>query len=183
MLIAALAAVLLVPAAAGANASGAKTSAQTSSDPTLTVSMTAYNAVPAQTDSTPDTTSIGAYTNPSIIAARSDDLASELPYGTVIEVESAGSSASCGYGSVGSEIGLRVIADAMNVKEHDKVDILLPQKQTSASGKTENPADVLGLCKDVTIKIVGHINVSDIPQTQGELASALDSSAQLAVAK
>src|SRR4051812_31083493 len=34
---------------------------------TYTVTMTAYNAVPGQTDDTPEFTSIGAWTNPDII--------------------------------------------------------------------------------------------------------------------
>ena len=139
--------------------------------------MTAYNATAAQTDGTPDITASGAFSDPSIVAARSQDLASELPFGTVIEIESATSSLSCGYKSVGEDIGLRVIADSMNAIEHDKIDILMPQKETTVSGKTENPAIVLGVCKDVTIKVVGqHRDISDIPTIQAELASAVDSS-------
>src|SRR4051812_33253604 len=82
--------------------------------PTLTVKMTAYNALPGQTDSTPDRTSIGAYTDPDIVAARSSDLADELPYGTVIEVVPAATSTrkdpNCGRETVEDKIGLRVIA-------------------------------------------------------------------------
>jgi len=185
VLIAALAAVLVMPVSAGA---GASTKASTTSDASpasseiLKVSMTAYNAVPAQTDVTPYITASGAYSNPNVVAARSDDLAQALPFGTVIEIESASSSASCGYGAVGKDIGLRVIADAMNVKEKNKIDILMPQSQTSASGKKENPALVLGVCKNVTIKVVGHIDIASIPKTQSALAAAVDSSAELAVA-
>jgi len=168
---------LIAPSATSAGAS------KNAVDPTFTVSMTAYNAVADQTDGTPFVTASGAYSDPNIVAARSPDLASELPFGTVIEILAATSSPSCGYAAVGQQIGLRVIADSMNAKMHDKIDILLPQKETTASGKTENPALVLGVCKDVTIKVVGHIDVADIPQTQTKLASALDPSQELAVAK
>lgn len=160
------------------------TSAGATKDPgTLSVAMTAYNAVASQTDGDPLITASGAYSDPNVVAARSDDLAGELPYGTVIEIESASSTNSCGYGAVGSEIGLRVIADAMNAKMNNKIDILLPQKIKTASGKNVNPAIVLGICKNVAIKVVGHIDISNMPQSQAEIASDLDSSADLAVAK
>jgi hypothetical protein len=117
------------------------------------------------------------------MAARSQDLGDELPFGTVVAVEAATSSPDCGYTKVGQLIGLRVIADAMNLKMKNKIDIMFPQKVTTASGKTENPAVVLGICKDVTIQVVGHIDPSNIPHTQGALASMLDQSSGLAVAK
>jgi hypothetical protein len=101
----------------------------------------------------------------------------------VIAIEAATSSPDCGYDKVGQLIGLRVIADTMNAKEHNKVDILLPQKTTNANGKTENPAVILGVCKDVTIQVVGHVDIASIPGTQAELADALQSSGELAVAK
>jgi 3D (Asp-Asp-Asp) domain-containing protein len=151
--------------------------------PTYAVAMTAYNAVASQTDGSPDITASGAFSDPNIMAARSEDLSDELPFGTVIAIEAATSSPSCGYNKVGQLIGLRVIADAMNPKMKNKVDIMFPQKVTTASGKTENPAIVLGICKDVTIQVVGYVDPSNIPQTQGELATLLDQSSGLAVAK
>src|SRR3989344_1228840 len=48
------------------------------------VSMTGYNAIPAQTDSDPYTTASGAYSDTDIVVARSVDLADELPFGTLI---------------------------------------------------------------------------------------------------
>lgn len=151
--------------------------------PHYTVGMTAYNAVASQTDGSPDITASGAYSDPNVVAARSQDLASQLPFGTVIAIEAATSSPNCGYDKVGQLIGLRVIADTMNAKMHNKVDILLPPKETTASGKTNNPAIILGQCKDVTIKVVGHVDVSNMPQSQAELASDLDSSDGVAIAK
>lgn len=150
---------------------------------TLKVAMTAYNAVPEQTSSHPNVTASGAFSNPTIVAARSQDLAGELPFGTVIEIDSANPSPTCGYGSVGKLIGYRVIADTMNVKWHDKIDILLPQTTTLTNGQEANPAKVLGMCGNVTIKVVGHVSISEIPKTQSELASALDASTQFALAK
>lgn len=150
--------------------------------PTLTVKMTAYNALPGQTDSTPDRTSIGAYTNPDIIAARSKDLADELPYGTVIEVVPVATSSprdvNCGREFVHEKIGLRVIGDAMNPRITNTVDILLDHNElVSVNGKKRNPAKAFGMCKNVTIKIVGKIdvkNVKKIPKTQDELKLALE---------
>ncbi len=152
-------------------------------DGLIKVSMSAYNAVPAQTDSNPLVTASGAYSDPDVVMARSADLASKLPYGTVVEIESATSSRTCGYTSVGDRIGLRVVADAMNSKWHNKIDVLLPQKMTTRKGKTVNPAIQLGICNNVTIKVVGHVDINDMPQTQADLASALDASADLAIAK
>src|SRR3989344_3796760 len=84
--------------------------------PTYQVRMTGYNAVAAQTDSDPEITASGAYADPDIIAARSRDLADELPFGTVIAVTAASSSPECGYDLVDNLIGLRVIADTMNAR-------------------------------------------------------------------
>lgn len=150
--------------------------------PTLTVKMTAYNALPGQTDDTPDRTSIGAYTDPDIIAARSPDLAEKLPYGTVIEVVPASTSSpkdvNCGREAVEDQIGLRVIADAMNPRIKNTIDILLDHTDlVSVKGKKRNPAKALGMCKNVTIKIVGRIDVKkvkDMPSTQQELKLALE---------
>lgn len=175
---AALLGLLFIPVATSAGTTHAVATGDT-----LSVAMTAYNAVPDQTDGNPLITSIGVYSDPNVVAARSADLASKLPYGTVIEIDSTTSSPSCGYGSVGKEIGLRVIADAMNAKMRNKIDILLPQKATMPSGKKANPALVLGICKDVTIKVVGHIDVSNMPRSQAEIALDLDSNSNLAIAK
>ncbi len=147
--------------------------------PTLTVKMTAYNALAGQTDSTPDRTSIGAYTNPDIIAARSKDLAAELPYGTVIEVVPTATSTkadpNCGRDVVHDQIGLRVIADAMNPRIKNTIDILLDHKELVKVGKIKrNPAKALGMCKNVTIKIVGRISTKKMPKTQDELKLALE---------
>lgn len=152
--------------------------------PTLTVKMTAYNALPGQTDDTPFTTSIGAYTNTDIIAARSKDLADELPYGTVIEVVPVSTSTkpdvNCGREVVHDQIGLRVIGDAMNPRITNTVDILLDHKELVKVGKIKrNPAKAFGMCKNVTIKIVGKIDVKKVknmPKTQEELKLALEQS-------
>ncbi len=146
--------------------------------PTLVVKMTAYNAVVGQTDSTPFLTSIGAYTDPDIIAARSPDLADELPYGTVIEVVPASTSTArdvnCGREFVHEEIGLRVIGDAMNPRIHNTIDILLDHHDfVTVNGKKRNPAKALGMCKNVTIKIVGRIDTKKMPKSQDELKLAL----------
>lgn len=149
--------------------------------PALSVYMTGYNAVPGQTDGDPLTTASGAYSDPNIVAARSVDLAGKLPFGTVIAIDSASNSPSCGYGAVGHLIGLRVIADSMNPKMHNKVDILFPQS-TQVGGKSENPALVLGKCK-VSVRIVGHVSIANIPKSQTQLASAISENDNLATAQ
>src|ERR1700733_14732812 len=111
---------LLITGTTTADASSTSAT-QVPPDPVYTVSMTAYNATAAQTDGTPDITASGAFSNPDVVAARPPGSASEFPFGTVIEIESAASSVDCGYDSVGQDIGLRVIADTMNAKEHSKI--------------------------------------------------------------
>lgn len=171
-----------------ANAAPAAVQAPVEPTPTASysVSMTAYNAVPGQTDSDPTTTASGAYSNPEIVAARSQDLASELPYGTVIRVEAATTTPNCGYNAVAGQVGYRVIADAMNARMKNRIDILLNQDQTvNVGGKQLNPSRALGLCKGVSISVVGHIDVNDMPQTQDELLKMLEAQQpeELAVAQ
>ncbi len=144
--------------------------------PTYTVSMTGYNAVPGQTDSTPDRTSIGAYTNPQTIAARSSDLADELPYGTVIEVLPNPNSTdpNCGLNVVQKSMGLRVIADAMHPRKRKQIDILFDTEvKVRAAGRQVNRAVALGVCKDVTIRVVGSIDTKKMPKNQQELRLAV----------
>lgn len=139
-----------------------------------TVTMTAYNAVPSQTDDSPEYTSIGARTNPEIIAARSSDLADELPYGTVISVLPATTTPNCGFKYVSEKIGLRVIGDAMHARMRNKIDILMDVEPIRAQdGKYRNPARALGFCKGVKIAVVGHIDIKHMPKTQTELAAAV----------
>ena len=138
--------------------------------PTYQVSMTAYNAVPAQTDSDPLVTASGILSNPDIVAARSQDLADELPFGTVINVLAATSSPNCGLGLVHDMIGLRVIADSMHPRKHNQIDIMFdPQDTVKVGSKPTNPAIVLGMCKDVRIQVVGFIDLKHVPKTQLEL--------------
>lgn len=148
--------------------------------PAITVSMTAYNAVPEQTSSHPNVTASGAFSDPAIVVARSVDLARKLPYGTVIAIEAASSSPTCGYGVVKHLIGYRVIADAMNSKWRNKIDVLLPLHDKKVSG---NPANTLGHCRNVTIRVVGHVDVNDMPTSQKELADAIAADGDLASAQ
>ncbi len=164
-------------------AATADASSMTLVEPSYTVDMTAYNAVPEQTSSHPNITASGAFSDPYIVAARSQDLASQLPFGTVIEVDAASSSPTCGYNVVGKQIGLRVVADAMNVKMHNRIDILLPLNEITQNGGTENPAIILGICKRVTIHVVGHVDIATIPKTQAQLVAALQASSDVASAQ
>lgn len=144
--------------------------------PSYTVAMTAYNAVPGQTDETPFETASGAYSNPEIVAARSQDMSNELPFGTIIEIDGSNLSPSddnCGYSAVNKSIGYRVIEDSMNVKFTKRVDILFDTKlnYTSPNGNTRNYADVMGICKGTTVRVVGYVDINHLPKTQAELAA------------
>ncbi len=145
----------------------------------LSVKLTAYNAVPEQTDSDPFTTASGAYSNPEVIAARSRDLAAELPFGTVIAIEAPEKSHSCGFKTVEHLIGYRVIADTMHERMHNKIDVLFDPGDVVEIGvngepkKLVNPARALGICS-VTARVVGKIDVKDIPTTQSELAMRVE---------
>ncbi len=149
------------------------------------VALTGYNAVPEQTDSDPSTTASGAYSNPEVIAARSVDLADELPFGTVIEFTLSGKNSKppCGLSAVDHLVGYRVIADSMHPRKRNQIDIMFDNKDSVRIGvKRMNPAVVLGVCKNIEIRVVGHIDVKKMPRNQMELQLALGS-ATLAVRK
>lgn len=137
----------------------------------FSVKLTAYNALPEQTDSNPFETASGAYSNPEVVAARSVDLAGTLPFGTVIELtRSASDTENCRFGQVEHLIGYRVVADSMHSRKRNQIDILLDHNATvSVHGKEVNPALALGMCGDVSVRVIGKIAVSDIPATQEEL--------------
>ncbi|HEC94212.1 MAG TPA: hypothetical protein ENI56_02480 [Candidatus Kaiserbacteria bacterium] len=139
---------------------------------TLTVTSTAYNAVPNQTDNSPFITASGAYSNPQVIVARSRDLSKKLPFGTIIAIEKPSHQRTCGYGAVEKQIGYRVVADAMNADKHNQIDILLNRKNMVRVGNMyKNPSIIFGVCNHVTIRIVGHILIRNIPRTQAQLAT------------
>jgi 3D (Asp-Asp-Asp) domain-containing protein len=143
------------------------------------VKLTAYNAVPEQTDGDPFTTASGAYSNPEVVAARSRDLGAELPFGTVIALENPSKSNSCGFSKVEHLIGYRVIADTMHERMQNKIDVLFNAEDkvmiavNGQPSKATNPARALGICT-VEMRVVGKINIKDIPETQGELAVLVD---------
>ena len=159
--------------------------------PSYMVTLTGYNAVPAQTDDTPLMTASGAYSNPEVVAARSQDLAKELPFGTIIAVEREGPLApdnSCGYTIAAPLIGYRVIADTMNARYANRIDVLFNTKSNyiEANGDTENASAILGVCDGVTVQVVGHLNGAhpdQFPKTQAELAAIVGNSDALAVNK
>lgn len=146
-------------------AAGVGTNLSAPQPPSYQLTLTGYNAVVGQTDDDPLTTASGAYSNPDVVAARSVDLADELPFGTVVEITPAAtSSPEGGYGLVQDQVGLRVIADSMNPKMHDKVDLLL---------RTGSAARTLGVCDGMLVTVVGHIDVAHMPKTQIELKQML----------
>lgn len=149
---------------------------ETPSLPSYAVTLTAYNAVPEQTDGDPLVTASGAYSNPEIVAARSRDLADKLPFGTIIEIIGPSTPQNnCGYDIVRPIVGYRVIADAMSPRYTDRIDILFSTESnyTRADGGVKNAGNVLGICTDTSIRVVGYIDLTrpgTMPKTQAELA-------------
>lgn len=145
--------------------------------PSYAVTLTAYNAVPEQTDESPFETASGMFSNPEIVAARSANLAAELPFGTVIAFDGSNISSgeTCGFSVVAPRIGYRVIADSMNPRFDDRIDILFATdaNYTNSAGSV-NAATVLGICQNITIRVVGRINMKHPPQTQAELAEIVN---------
>lgn len=144
------------------------------SQPSYAVTLTAYNAVPEQTDGNPFETASGAYSNPEVVAARSQDMGEELPFGTIIEIDGSNASKeTCGYGVVAPLIGYRVIADTLNARYTDRVDVLFSSSRDYATTNKgmKNAAEILGICKGVTVRVVGHVDVNHIPKTQAGLAA------------
>ena len=167
-------AVMALPASAGAPVAPAL--------PSYPVTLTAYNAVPEQTDNNPFETASGAYSNPEVVAARSRDLADELPFGTIVEIEGSPTAEhSCGYSIVKPIIGYRVIADTMNARYTDRIDILFGVKSNyvMADGKTKNAGMVLGICNGATVRVVGHVDITNpnrLPKTQAALVALVEGS-------
>ncbi len=141
------------------------------------VAMTAYNAVPGQTDTDPSTTASGASSNPEVVAARSQDLGEELPFGTIIEIDGPESKQNnCGYSVVSPILGYRVIADTMNARFTNRVDVLFSTKANykMSDGSMVNASTILGVCHGVTVRVVGHLDpdhMGKLPKTQTELAA------------
>ena len=158
--------------AVGDDPSPSQVADATASTTSYTVKLTGYNAVPWQTDADPSLTASGAASNPEVVAARSVDLAQKLPYGTVVKfARTLKDTPNCRYAEVAPQIGYRVIADSMNAKWRDRVDVQLKAANTvPVDGVQRNPAVALGLCTEVTVTVVGHMDLSDIPSTEDELA-------------
>lgn len=139
----------------------------------LTVKLTSYNAVPEQTDGDPTVTASGIPSNPEVIAARSHDLASILPFGTVIALyRDANDTPGCNFKKVEHLIGYRVVADTMNARFSKRVDVEFDTTdRVTVEGKRMNPSRAMGVCSGVSIQVVGRLkSLNDIPDTQEELA-------------
>lgn len=154
--------------------------------PTYTLTLTAYNAVPGQTDDTPFVTASGAYTNPEVVAARSQDLRQELPFGTIIAITgpaNPSASGTCGYQAVGDTIGYRVVADTMNARYTNRIDVVFGEhdRYLLPGGGTMNAASILGVCPGVEVRVVGFIDISkpkNLPKTQAEVVALVEATGQ-----
>jgi hypothetical protein len=82
---------------------------------------------------------------------------------------------------VEDQIGYRVIADAMNPRITNTVDVLMNQHaKVWVDGRMVNPALAVGRCDAVTVTVVGKLAISEIPQTQAQLATIVEGSSELA---
>ncbi len=136
--------------------------------------LTGYNAVPEQTNEDPHITASGARSNHEVVIARSRDLAGDLPYGTIVALSAGSYKESCGFEQVEHLIGYRVVADTMHPRKTRQVDVMFGTNDTVRLGKKHlNPAIVMGIC-EVSVDVVGHISISDIPDTQYELAMMVE---------
>ncbi len=145
--------------------------------PSHVVTLTAYNAVPEQTDGDPLVTASGAYSNPEVVAARSQDLADELPFGTIIEIIGPSNPENnCGYSIVEPIVGYRVIADVMNARYTKRIDLLFSTKSNylMSGNRVKNAGHVLGICNGSAIRVVGHVGIHNIPKTQAELVAIVE---------
>ena len=85
-----------------------------------------------------------------------------FPFGTIIEIDGTNAlKEDCGYNVVAPLVGYRVIADSMNVRYTDRIDILLHTKANYATTDKgmKNAAQILGICKGVTIRVVGYVDI------------------------
>jgi hypothetical protein len=100
-----------------------------------------------------------------------------MPFGTVIVLEAPVKPTGpyCGWNIVEHLVGYRVVADTMNARHTDKIDILFAEDamvEVHVDGgiKSVNAARALASCGGITARVVGKIDIKDIPETQGELA-------------
>jgi 3D (Asp-Asp-Asp) domain-containing protein len=153
---------------------------------THTVSMTGYNAVAGQTDDTPFVTSIGLRVNPEIGAAASRDLIkTDLPYGTVIELvpnSAEAATGGCELPAVVDFIQYRVITDTMHPRRTNHVDVLFDASDKVTIGRnTLSAARAIGWCNNVQIRVVGKIDLKEVPETQKELRAIVTEQLENAV--
>src|SRR3989344_2356157 len=144
--------------------------------PSYIVTLTGYNAVPGQTDDTPFITASGAYTNPEVVAARSQDLRDELPFGTIVAITgpATDNNGGCNYDLIAGDIGYRVIADSMNERLKNRIDILFARKNRYPlpGGRTMNAASLIGACQGPRVTVVGFVDIKNppnLPETQADL--------------
>ena len=158
-------------------AEAAPVRSHTDAQSAYSVHLTAYNAVPSQTDSNPGVTASGARSNPEVIAARSRDLAGSMPFGTVIAIErTAIDTPRCQFAKVEHLIGYRVIADTTNARFTERLDVELPIDATIplyGIGQV-SAARVLGVCDRVSVRVVGKVDVNNMPATQSELVRIIE---------
>ena len=148
---------------------------------TIPVRVTGYNAVPEQTDSDPFTTASGAFSNPEVVAAVSRDIKAKLPFGTVVKITAPDGATGkyCGWDLVEHLVGYRVVADTMNARHSERVDILFAEDamvevRVNGGVKKMNAANVLASCGGIEVEVVGKLDIKDIPKTQAELAMRVE---------
>ena len=164
------------------------TAPQALAQPTYILTLTGYNAVPEQTDDTPFITASGAYTNPEVVAARSQDLRDELPFGTIVAITgpATDNNGGCNYDLIAGDIGYRVIADSMNARLKNRIDILFARKNRYPlpGGRTMNAASLIGACPGTRVTVVGFVDIknpANLPESQADLVALVAKGSPLAV--
>lgn len=146
----------------------------------LNLTVTAYNAVTAQTSNKhPHITASGAPPNAQIVAAVTPMLLRKLPFGTVVRIKAdtvAAQPRSCDIRRVQHLIGYRVVLDTMSPNAKGELDVLFPEKAEVSlqNGQRVNPAVALGVCRDVSVEVVEHLDPGgSLPKTQAELIAMI----------
>lgn len=134
------ASVTAVPDRAEGRLEGRAGAAPPTDTSTLTVEMTAYTSVAAQTDATPTLTASGAVAGPGTAAA-SRDLLERLPYGTQVEVLSV-SGEGCGGWVLETPLS---VADTMHPRIENHLDVWLETTEQARNwGRCQAEVRVVG---------------------------------------
>ncbi len=74
-------------------------------------------------------------------------------------------------------VGYRVVADSMHPRKRNQLDIMFNSAdRVMHNGVEKSAAKVMGVCKEIEVRVVGKVDIKSIPKTQTELLSAVTDS-------